>query len=91
MPVLPKPHFKAPFWQFNKHLQTILPSVFRKVQFEYQERERLELTDGDFVDLDWYFINDDRKKLVIITHGLEGDSQRHYVLGHGKDFYPKRI
>ena len=86
MPVLPKPHFRAPFWQFTKHLQTIVPSLFRKVVFEYQERERLELTDGDFVDLDWHFINSDRKKLVIITHGLEGDSQRHYVLGMAKIF-----
>ncbi|MES2003770.1 MAG: alpha/beta fold hydrolase [Bacteroidota bacterium] len=86
MPVLPKPHFKAPFWQFNGHLQTIIPSVFRKVAFHYHKRERLELPDGDFVDLDWHFANPLKKKLVIITHGLEGDSKRHYVLGMAKLF-----
>lgn len=86
MPVLPKPFFKPPFWQFNGHLQTIVPSLFRKVRFDYHQRERLELPDGDFVDLDWHFTSPQRKKLVIITHGLEGDSRRHYVLGMAKAF-----
>jgi predicted alpha/beta-fold hydrolase len=86
MPVLPNPSFKTPFWQFGGHLQTIAPSLFRKVNFKYQQRERLELADGDFVDLDWHFITGERKKLVIITHGLEGDSHRHYVIGMAKIF-----
>lgn len=86
MPLLPKPIFKPPFWQFNGHLQTIAPSLFRKIKFDYHRRERLELPDGDFVDLDWHFVSPQRKKLVIITHGLEGDSRRHYVLGMAKIF-----
>ncbi len=86
MPVLPQPHFTAPFWQFNGHLQTIVPSLFRKIAFKYHQRERLELPDGDFVDLDWHFAQPEKKKLVIITHGLEGDSHRHYVLGMAKLF-----
>ena len=57
MPILPRPIYKTPFWQFGGHLQTIIPSLFRKVLFSYQLRERLELTDGDFVDLDWHFIS----------------------------------
>jgi uncharacterized protein len=81
MPVLPTPDFNAPFAQFSKHLQTIVPSLFRKVAFQYQQRERLELPDGDFVDLDWHRIGKENRKLIIITHGLEGDSHRHYVLG----------
>lgn len=84
MPILPKTTFKAPFWQFNGHLQTIIPSLFRKVDFTYQERERLELPDGDFVDLDWHRAGNN--KLVIITHGLEGDSTRHYVTGMAQLF-----
>jgi len=67
-------------------MQTIYPSLFRKVKFEYDKRERLELPDGDFVDLDWSFVTPVKKKLVIITHGLEGDSHRHYVLGMAKLF-----
>lgn len=86
MPILPQPVYQTPFWQLGGHLQTIVPSLFRKVSFSYHQRERLELTDGDFVDLDWHFISAEPKKLVIITHGLEGDSQRHYVLGMAKLF-----
>jgi predicted alpha/beta-fold hydrolase len=86
MPVLPKPAYPTSFWLRNGHLQTIYPSLFRKVKFNYQQRERLELTDGDFVDLDWYRVNSNNKKLIIITHGLEGDSGRHYVKGMAKMF-----
>ncbi|MBX9734903.1 MAG: alpha/beta fold hydrolase [Chitinophagaceae bacterium] len=81
MPVLAQPVFKAPFWQWNGHLQSILPSIFRKVNFTYAKRERLELSDGDFIDLDWSTAKKKVDKLVIITHGLEGDSSRHYVTG----------
>ena len=86
MPVLPNPSFKTPFWQFHAHLQTIVPSLLRKIDFDYRHRERLELPDSDFVDLDWHCISTERKKLVIITHGLEGDSHRHYVVGMAKLF-----
>ena len=81
MPILPKPVYQPSCWQFNAHIQTIYPSILRKVNFRYEQRERLELPDGDFVDLDWKLVSTERKKLVIITHGLEGDSHRHYVLG----------
>ncbi|KPM49272.1 YheT family hydrolase [Jiulongibacter sediminis] len=70
--------FQPPFYQFNGHIQTIYPSLFRKVPVPY-ERERIELPDGDFLDLDW--LKTGSKKLVIVTHGLEGDSTRHYVTG----------
>lgn len=86
MPILPKPNYIPSFWQFNGHLQTIYPSILRKVNFRYQQRERLELPDGDFVDLDWVRVSPERKKLVVITHGLEGDSHRHYVLGMARLF-----
>lgn len=86
MPNLPQPDYRTSFWQFNGHIQTIYPSLFRKVKFAYQQRERLLLPDGDFVDLDWAFSSGEKKKLIIITHGLEGDSHRHYVLGMAKLF-----
>ncbi|MCA6483517.1 MAG: alpha/beta hydrolase, partial [Chitinophagaceae bacterium] len=53
MPVLPTPSFQPPFWMLNGHWETIWPSLFRRVKFQYSTRERLELADGDFVDLDW--------------------------------------
>jgi predicted alpha/beta-fold hydrolase len=86
MPILPKPNYNSSFWQFNGHIQTIYPSLLRKVPFQYQQRERLELPDGDFVDLDWTLVSPESRKLVIITHGLEGDSHRHYVLGMARLF-----
>jgi len=44
-------------------------------------RQRLELTDGDFLDLDWSdSVNHDRP-IVLVLHGLEGSSQSHYIRG----------
>jgi len=74
----PPPHL------FNGHLQTVVPSVWRKVDGVGYERERLTLSDGDFVDLDW--LDRGSKRLVLITHGLEGDSHRHYVKGTARLF-----
>jgi uncharacterized protein len=78
--------YKPPKWQFNAHIQTIYPSLFRKIPVNYK-RERVELLDGDFIDFDWSITAKTRgKKLVIVTHGLEGDSTRHYVTGMIKKF-----
>jgi predicted alpha/beta-fold hydrolase len=86
MPILSSILYKTPLIQFNGHLQSIYPSIFRTVPFVYERRERLELPDGDFVDLDWSVAKKSANKLVIITHGLEGDSTRHYVTGMAKIF-----
>ena len=43
------------------------------------ERERLELDDGDFIDLDWTTRTCGPRLLVL--HGLEGCSRSHYVRG----------
>jgi uncharacterized protein len=74
----------SPRYLFNGHLQTIVPSALRKVHGLTYERERLELTDGDFLDLDW--VDGGSRRLVVITHGLEGDSTRPYVRGTAKLF-----
>ncbi|MCX2742522.1 alpha/beta fold hydrolase [Mangrovivirga sp. M17] len=71
--------YKAPYLYFSPHIETILPSLFRKVDgIEYQ-RERLNTPDDDFLDLDW--LQDNNDKLVIVCHGLEGSSDRPYVKG----------
>ena len=71
---------KPPFNLFNKHLETIIPSIFRKIEGVSYRRERMELVDGDFLDIDWSTAKSTTEKLVIVTHGLEGNSDRHYVL-----------
>jgi len=84
MPILKSSYSNPPFLQFNGHLQTIIPGKFRNVKDVSYQRERLELDDGDFVDLDW--IKDDNEKLVLLSHGLEGNSDRQYIRGAAKLF-----
>jgi len=86
MPLIPSSPYQPPFHLFNKHLETIVPSIFRKVTATYK-RERIELIDGDFLDLDW--LSKDRDKLVIVSHGLEGNSDRHYAKGMASYFFQR--
>lgn len=65
-------------------MQTLWPGVFRRVQGIAYTRERLTLPDSDFLDLDW--VKNGQKRLVILTHGLEGNSVRTYMLGMAKVF-----
>jgi uncharacterized protein len=64
--------FRPPAFLHNGHIQTILPVLLpRKLKIAF-ERERLELEDGDFLDLDW--ARTGNNKLAILSHGLEGCS-----------------
>lgn len=83
MPLVPS-HYKPPFPFRNGHFSTIYAGVFRKVRGVIQKRERLELDDGDFLDSDWSESLVPSKKLVVLLHGLEGDAQRHYIVGSAK-------
>lgn len=78
MPVVPS-SYRAPAWLRGGHLQTIVPALFRRVPRVTTRRERLELSDGDFLDLDWATSGSDR--LVILSHGLEANSQATYIQG----------
>lgn len=75
--------FKGNKYFANKHFETIYPALFRKINVAY-ERERLELNDGDFLDLDWKRNKHD--KLLILFHGLEGSSQSSYIKGFAQYF-----
>ncbi|HEY4652407.1 MAG TPA: alpha/beta fold hydrolase [Pontibacter sp.] len=83
MPILSST-YKAPFYLFNGHLQTIIPSLFRHVAGVTYSRERLTTPDEDFIDVDWSQVGSD--SLVILSHGLEGDSGRPYILGMVRAF-----
>ncbi|MCB0578224.1 MAG: alpha/beta fold hydrolase [Phaeodactylibacter sp.] len=84
MPLIERSSYtRPPFYQFNGHLQTVLPAILRKVEAPY-ERERITLPDGDFLDLDW--IDNGSRRLAILTHGLEGNSDRHYMKGMASIF-----
>lgn len=76
-----------PHWMFrNGHFATIWSGLVRRVDGLEQERERLELEDGDFMDLDWSNASTPTRKVVILLHGLEGDGQRPYMTGSAKIF-----
>lgn len=68
------------FWK-NKHFQTLIPYLTRKVQLAYT-RERIDTPDNDFLDLDWSTVGS--SKICILLHGLEGDSSKSYVKGMAK-------
>jgi predicted alpha/beta-fold hydrolase len=53
--------------------------LFRKVPCNLYQRERIDTPDNDFLDLDWARIGSNR--IAIISHGLEGNSSRHYMVG----------
>lgn len=53
MPILESSAYVAPRYLRNAHLSTVFASTYRRVSGVAYTRERLELPDGDFLDLDW--------------------------------------
>ena len=70
-------NFLPPWWARNPHIQTILP-LLTKVDKLDLRRERFELKDGDFIDLDWLGSPKDEEQILVIIHGLEGSAESHY-------------
>lgn len=68
--------FQPAWWCRNPHLQTLWPLAV-KPPHPKLIRERIELPDGDFIDLDWTTNTDD--PVVLIIHGLEGSAHSHYA------------
>ncbi|GGG37641.1 alpha/beta hydrolase [Croceivirga lutea] len=83
MPLIPS-NYKPPFLFRNGHFSTIYAGLVRKVNGVTQKRERLNLIDGDFLDIDWSQAKVPTNKVVVLLHGLEGDAQRHYITGSAK-------
>ena len=78
MPLL-QSSYRAPWCLHNGHLQTVLPTLFRRVFGVKYLRERIDTPDGDFLDLDWSRIGS--RRLAVLCHGLEGTSTRAYIQG----------
>jgi predicted alpha/beta-fold hydrolase len=83
--------YKAPYFFRKGFVSTVYSGLFRNVNGLQQERERIELTDGDFLDLDWSFAKAKTNKLIIVLHGLEGNAQRPYMTGTAKLFTENNI
>lgn len=85
MPNIKNSSYKPVFFLANGHLETIFPAIFHKVSGIQCESHRIKTTDQDFLDLDWYR-KKKRKKIVIISHGLEGNSKKSYIRGTVRKF-----
>jgi predicted alpha/beta-fold hydrolase len=83
LPILIIPStFHAPFYLRNRHVQTILPTILRTGNNISYESQRLELPDGDFVDVFWCRPQTsltDNQPIVIVLHGMGGHFTSNYV------------
>jgi predicted alpha/beta-fold hydrolase len=72
--------FIAPWWAKNRHLQTVWGSLFRRLPaLPKMQRNRLELDDGDFIDVDIYPL--ENRPTLLLLHGLEGSIDSPYIRG----------
>ena len=70
--------FTPAWWLPGPHAQTVWPAMIRRTRLVPLRRERLELPDGDFIDLDW---TGEFGPIVVILHGLQGSSRSPHVQG----------
>ena len=64
----------------GRHAQTVFGTLLRPGPRLPLRRERWELPDGDFLDVD-HLDGPPEAPLLLVLHGLEGSSSSHYVRG----------
>lgn len=82
--------YKPPLIFKEKHLSTILPSLFRKPFKVNYVRKRFNTPDGDFFDVDCLenkSLDKGFGKAIVLLHGLEGSSSQHYMTSQAKQFF----
>lgn len=72
----------------NTHFNTIFRTFFAQETVNYT-RERINLSDGDFLDLD--FIHNNSDTILIALHGLEGSSKSPYIKAISKHFSQNKM
>ncbi len=74
--------FKPAWWLTNHHVQTIYSTIASRPSAPIDRNERIELPDGDFIDLAWATngLSHDTP-LVVLLHGLGGSVHSAYVAG----------
>jgi uncharacterized protein len=80
-------YHNRPWYLFNGHLESIIPYKTYKIYSIPYERERIELSDGDFIDVDWVRSGVDR--LIVISHAFEGNSRDYFVERAAKYFHQR--
>ncbi len=71
--------FKPAWWLRGRHAQTLWPTLGRRRPRLRLTSERLELPDGDFLDLNWTAGNSG--PIVAVFHGLMGSIDSPYARG----------
>lgn len=72
--------FEPHRWLRGPHAQTLWANVPRVWPWPAVHRQRVELADGDFIDLDWSRCpTEPDAPLVLLLHGLEGSSRAAYM------------
>lgn len=71
--------FQPAWWLRGPHAQTLWASTLRRTPRPRLRRERLELPDGDFLDLEWAVGGEG--PVVLLLHGLEGSVKSNYASG----------
>ena len=79
VPFRPRPFRPSP-WARDPHLQTLMARGLRSADGPVMTRERWEVPDGDFLDVDLGPDPGPQAPLALVLHGLEGSSRRRYVL-----------
>ncbi|MBC3765944.1 hydrolase [Neptunicella marina] len=74
-----KSAFKPAWWARNRHIQTIWPRYLQKRRLVQLTNQRIELEDGDFVDLSWAPKPHNCRGIAVLFHGLEGSARSHYA------------
>lgn len=78
-------NYNPAFYLKNGFISTVYSGLFRRVILK-QTRERISLSDGDFLDLDWSYANKSTNRVLILLHGLEGHAKRPYMTGAARLF-----
>lgn len=88
MALISESNYKPPFWLFNGHLETIYPPLFRKISIpDIPKNIIIDTQDHDYFELNYY--DNKSTRTLIISHGLEGNNERPYVIGMAKLFLLK--
>lgn len=73
--------YLAPRWLPGRHLQTIFPAAWMRLPPVQYRREQWQTPDDDFIELDWLLPEAPAgQPLLVLFHGLEGNSRSHYAL-----------
>ncbi|MBB6005566.1 YheT family hydrolase [Arcicella rosea] len=88
MPIIQTCYKPSHIWK-DAHFSTIYPSTLRKVTGIQYKRERIELWDGDFLDLDWSMakssipnVKTKKKKAIVLPENVQ-PSKSLAILSHG--------